>query len=181
MKKNTFGLESASLLDVMTCAVIVLDDQLKILYMNQAAEALLGQSLQRVYNTNIEMLIRNEAFCTQLNDVRSQQEPHAIRAVEIMAGVEEQITLDCIVTPQQESAGFAQSWLLLELHRVDRQLKIAREKQFQQQQQALHELVRGLAHEIKNPLGGLRGAAQLLDLLCHGEDSATPQDTRTAS
>jgi two-component system nitrogen regulation sensor histidine kinase GlnL len=47
--------------------------------------------------------------------------------------------------------------------RVDRQLRIVREKQLLNQQQAIHEMVRGIAHEIKNPLGGLRGAAQLLE------------------
>ena len=55
------------------------------------------------------------------------------------------------------------SGLLLEMHRIDRQLRIVREKQILNQQQAVHELVRGIAHEIKNPLGGLRGAAQLLE------------------
>ncbi len=48
------------------------------------------------------------------------------------------------------------------LRTIDQQLKAAREEQLAQQQQANRELVRNLAHEIKNPLGGIRGAAQLL-------------------
>ncbi|MGB1257259.1 MAG: nitrogen regulation protein NR(II) [Thiolinea sp.] len=156
-------LQYDTLLGVMTCAVVALNDQLRVVYMNQAAEVLLSHSLQRIYGIQIDKLIHNDAFCKQLNTIRSQQEPHAIRAIELMMSPEEQITLDCIVTPQPESQSFGHNWMLLELHQVDRQLKIAREKQLQQQQQALHELVRGLAHEIKNPLGGLRGAAQLLE------------------
>ncbi len=173
-------MQKGALLDVMTCAVVVLDQQLKITYMNQAAEALLGQSLPRVQGTEIDGLIYNETFRAQLLTVRSQQEPHAIRAIELKVNADEQITLDCIVTPQQEGADFARSGLLLELQRVDRQLKIAREKQFQQQQQALYEMVRGLAHEIKNPLGGLRGAAQLLEAELEAElgDTALTEYTR---
>jgi len=53
--------------------------------------------------------------------------------------------------------------LLLEFRQIDQQLKIAREERLQEQQQANRDLIRSLAHEIKNPLGGIRGAAQLLE------------------
>ena len=53
--------------------------------------------------------------------------------------------------------------LLLEFRHIDQQLKIAREERLHEQQQANRELIRNLAHEIKNPLGGIRGAAQLLE------------------
>jgi len=53
--------------------------------------------------------------------------------------------------------------LLLEFRRIDQALRIAREERLLEQQQANRELIRNLAHEIKNPLGGIRGAAQLLE------------------
>ena len=53
--------------------------------------------------------------------------------------------------------------MLVELRQIDYQMRIEQEEHLINQQQATHELVRGLAHEIKNPLGGLRGAAQLLE------------------
>ena len=53
--------------------------------------------------------------------------------------------------------------LLLEFRHIDQQLAIAREERLNEQQQANRELIRSLAHEIKNPLGGIRGAAQLLE------------------
>jgi two-component system nitrogen regulation sensor histidine kinase GlnL len=53
--------------------------------------------------------------------------------------------------------------MVIELRQIDQQLKIAREERLLAQQQANRELVRNLAHEIKNPLGGIRGAAQLLE------------------
>lgn len=56
------------------------------------------------------------------------------------------------------------SGLVVELQRVDRHLRISKEEQLLSQQHTAKMLLRGLAHEIKNPLGGLRGAAQLLDM-----------------
>ena len=50
----------------------------------------------------------------------------------------------------------------MELQPRDRMLRISREETLQAKQETARILVRGLAHEIKNPLGGLRGAAQLL-------------------
>jgi two-component system nitrogen regulation sensor histidine kinase GlnL len=57
----------------------------------------------------------------------------------------------------------AEAELLVELHQVDRQLRITREENLLTQHHATQALIKGLAHEIKNPLGGLRGAAQLLE------------------
>ena len=54
-------------------------------------------------------------------------------------------------------------WLLLEFRHIEQQMRIAREERLLDQSQANRELIRNLAHEIKNPLGGIRGAAQLLE------------------
>lgn len=53
--------------------------------------------------------------------------------------------------------------VLIEFHAIEQQLKVGREERLLDQSQANRELVRNLAHEIKNPLGGIRGAAQLLE------------------
>jgi two-component system nitrogen regulation sensor histidine kinase GlnL len=67
--------------------------------------------------------------------------------------------LTCTVSP----VDVKDATLLLEFRHIDQQLKIAREERLQEQQQANRDLIRSLAHEIKNPLGGIRGAAQLLE------------------
>ena len=54
--------------------------------------------------------------------------------------------------------------VLLELWPLAQQLRQDREERLRELAQAHKELIRNLAHEIKNPLGGLRGAAQLLEL-----------------
>ena len=72
----------------------------------------------------------------------------------------ERLQLTCTVTPAEigDFAGF-----LIELTETHQQLRIAREERLHEQTEANRALIRNLAHEIKNPLGGLRGAAQLLE------------------
>jgi two-component system nitrogen regulation sensor histidine kinase GlnL len=69
------------------------------------------------------------------------------------------VHLHCVITPLESGP----SRVLLELRELEQQLKIAREAKILEQQEANRELIRNLAHEIKNPLGGIRGAAQLLE------------------
>jgi two-component system nitrogen regulation sensor histidine kinase GlnL len=72
---------------------------------------------------------------------------------------QEPLHLDCIVTPVE----VGQAALLLELRPIDQRLRLEREEQRMTQHRANRELIRNLAHEIRNPLGGLRGSAQLLE------------------
>ena len=74
-------------------------------------------------------------------------------------GKQPKLHLTCTVSPIDTK----DAALLLEFRHIDQQLKIAREERLNEQQQANRELIRNLAHEIKNPLGGIRGAAQLLE------------------
>jgi two-component system nitrogen regulation sensor histidine kinase GlnL len=71
----------------------------------------------------------------------------------------EPVPLSCTVT-RIDDFGAA---LLAELRPIEQQLRIEREARIESEQQSNRELVRNLAHEIKNPLGGLRGSAQLLE------------------
>jgi two-component system nitrogen regulation sensor histidine kinase GlnL len=71
----------------------------------------------------------------------------------------ERVHMHCVITPLDTP--FAR--VLLELRELAQQRKIAREAKILEQQEANRELIRNLAHEIKNPLGGLRGSAQLLE------------------
>jgi two-component system nitrogen regulation sensor histidine kinase GlnL len=54
--------------------------------------------------------------------------------------------------------------VLVELWPLEAQARQDREERLREQAQAHKELIRNLAHEIKNPLGGIRGAAQLLEM-----------------
>jgi two-component system nitrogen regulation sensor histidine kinase GlnL len=69
--------------------------------------------------------------------------------------------LDCAVT--QVNLRDEQPWLLLEIEDITQHRRLTRENALLAQLGGSRLMVRQLAHEIKNPLGGLRGAAQLLE------------------
>ena len=72
---------------------------------------------------------------------------------------QEPVQVHVIVTPNDASSD-----IMVELLPIEQQTKQDREERSQEQAQANKELIRNLAHEIKNPLGGIRGAAQLLEM-----------------
>lgn len=172
-------LTQSNLMDMMACAIVVLDHTMCITYMNQAAEMLFGQSLQRMRHVKITYLVHSEEFLHLLQQVIAMSGPQAVREQILQLFDDQSVTLDCVITPIHEPDTpelLPPDGLLLELQRVDRQLRIVREKQILNQQQAAHELVRGISHEIKNPLGGIRGAAQLLE--AELEDSSLKEYTQ---
>ena len=71
----------------------------------------------------------------------------------------EPLPLSCLVAP----IDVPDMPLLVELRPIEEQLRLEREERLLDQQETTRELLRNLAHEIKNPLGGLRGSAQLLE------------------
>ena len=68
-----------------------------------------------------------------------------------------------------------QPTILVELVEIEQQTRQDREERALGQAQANKELIRNLAHEIKNPLGGIRGAAQLLAMELSGKAGSTDQ------
>jgi two-component system, NtrC family, nitrogen regulation sensor histidine kinase GlnL len=147
-------------LEYLSTAVIVLDEESRITYLNPAAENLfdlssknlLGHPLQQVF-TNTEQLAN--AMQQAVYNHASYIEHDLILGTHAHG----KLHLRCAATPLQIS----KNYLLLEFHPIDRPLKLAREEQMLDQTQANRLLLRNLAHEIKNPLGGIRGAAQLLE------------------
>jgi two-component system nitrogen regulation sensor histidine kinase GlnL len=71
---------------------------------------------------------------------------------------ERELVVDCRAAPLERDPG-----LVLELIDTERDRKLRRESELMAQQRLSRRIVRQLAHEVKNPLGGLRGAAQLLE------------------
>ncbi len=158
MNKNTKI--SADLLDSLTTAVMLLDVSLCISYMNISAEVLFGQSLKRVVGKSYKSLFNLNISAQHFDFVLQYKEPQTLRECSLNTGNKELI-VDCIASPCVSNGQL--KGVVVELHRVDRQLRMSRENQLWREQEATETLVRGLAHEIKNPLGGLRGAAQLLE------------------
>ncbi|MDH5232076.1 MAG: nitrogen regulation protein NR(II) [Gammaproteobacteria bacterium] len=156
--------------DNLASAVLLLDQKLNISFVNPAGEALLGLSARQCYGQSIETLFPNaQNWIDSLYKVIETRQQLTERAIQLaQAGTLKKITVDCTAVPT--SFPSADHCLLIELHQIDRLRRISKEESLVSQQNALKVLVRGMAHEIKNPLGGLRGAAQLLEAELPSED-----------
>ncbi|MCE8026782.1 nitrogen regulation protein NR(II) [Billgrantia aerodenitrificans] len=146
------------LMEHLTTAVLVLDDELQLSWMNPAAEALLAVSLGRVKGHSLAaLLVEDDGMGEVLAKARDDQHPFTQREVRLALLGGTVVTIDYTVTPLSAAE------LLVEMEPRDRLLRISREEALLNRQEAIKVLSRGLAHEVKNPLGGIRGAAQLLE------------------
>ena len=151
----------AGILDNLTTGVVVFDKDVKVRYLNQTAESLLAVSARHILGQcPADYITCDGEALTQLIASTVVGRTISKRGVTLVGGDRSNITIDCVVNPVQDEQ--RECYTIVELQQVDRQLRIRRETQLIRQQAATRDLVRGLAHEIKNPLGGLRGAAQLL-------------------
>lgn len=149
------------LLDNLTTATILLNCELRLEYMNPAAEMLLAISGQRSHGQFIsELFTESSEALNSLRQAVEKAHPFTKREAILTAMTGQTITVDYAVTPILNQG---QTLLLLEVLPRDRLLRITKEEAQLSKQETTKMLVRGLAHEIKNPLGGIRGAAQLLD------------------
>lgn len=145
------------LMEHLTTAVLLLDDELRLRWMNPAAEALLAVSLGRVKGLSLPVLLaEDDGMGEVLAKARDDQHPFTQREVRLALLGSSTLTIDYTVTPLSSVE------LLVEMEPRDRLLRISREEALLNRQEAIKVLSRGLAHEVKNPLGGIRGAAQLL-------------------
>ncbi|QEU31083.1 nitrogen regulation protein NR(II) [Pseudomonas luteola] len=148
------------LLDNLTTAVILLNAELRLEYMNPAAEMLLAVSGQRSHGQFISELFTESPEALQaLRQAVEHSHPFTKREALLVSTTGNNLTVDYAVTPVLSPST---TYLLLEVHPRDRLLRITKEEAQLSKQETTKLLVRGLAHEIKNPLGGIRGAAQLL-------------------
>ena len=144
----------------LATAVILLDEEGRVVYLNPAAEHLFDVSGKNLLGYPVQQAFTDAAQLTNAMQ-------HAIRDnasyiehdLALGTHAHGKLHLRCAATPVQ----LDKRYLLLEFHPIDRPLKLAREEQMLDQTQANRLLLRNLAHEIKNPLGGIRGAAQLLE------------------
>ena len=159
LKLNTENLNT-SLLDNLTTAVVLLNKDLKVIYINPAAEALLETSDKHSHNLYIgEILLNEKQIIKPLKSVMDNGITYISRKVRLLKNNTSSMTVDYSasrVLYQNET------FIMLELQELDRSYNISRKEMLISNHETTLGLVRGLGHEIKNPLGGIRGAAQLL-------------------
>ena len=143
-------------------AILLFNRELVLTYINTAGEILLADSAKHLLGLNAKKLFKasDPALLNDLKQCLGMNEPLVDRELNL-AHLNQTKTVNFSATPLMENGQLTE--ILVELQQVDRQLRISKEEQLLAQQNTSRMLVKGLAHEIKNPLGGIRGAAQLLD------------------
>lgn len=150
-----------TMLDSISTGVLALDGDLRVTALNAAGQALLETSEARCLGLHAAKLVLHPGeWLEHLTNVLNSGNPHASRGVSLVLLSGQEIHVDIIITPYADKD--SDSGLLVELMAIDRLLRISREENLLHAQETSRALIRGLAHEIKNPLGGVRGAAQLL-------------------
>lgn len=148
--------DAGQILSSLIASILLLDEELAIHYANPAAQQLLAQSSRKIFGTPLPDLLgyfslNIELMRESLNAGQGFTDNEVTLVIDSRAHI-------FSLTAQR----LADKFILLELAPMDNQRRLSQEQLQHSQQIAARELVRGLAHEIKNPLGGLRGAAQLL-------------------
>jgi two-component system, NtrC family, nitrogen regulation sensor histidine kinase GlnL len=147
-------------LELLATAVVALDERFVVRYANPAAENLLDTGARSLLGQPFLSLFSEKGpLSAALREARATHWDYAAQNVTYARPGREPLPLSCVVT-RIDGSGLA---LLAELRPIEQQLRFAREERIVAEQQANRELIRNLAHEIKNPLGGLRGSAQLLE------------------
>ncbi len=157
------------IIDALSTAVLLLDAELVVIDLNPAAEALLDVSRKQALGTSAANLLG--PACAAGGVIERARAGHATlteHELQLRLPGERSVLIDCSVTPVLDTG--VERHLLVELHGVGRQSRISSEERLLSQNESARALVRGLAHEIRNPLGGLRGAAQLLARELHDEE-----------
>ncbi len=153
-------LNKVDVLDYLSTAVMVLTDELRVCYLNSAAEALLGSSEGRCTGALVTELLspENDELFEGFEDVAATTQSITRRGSRFRTRDGSEVTADLTISLEQNSGH-----LIVELQPINRLIRINRDDHAVFSQATTRALVRGLAHEIKNPLGGVRGAAQLLE------------------
>lgn len=148
-------------LDIIATAVIVIDHKFHLIHANAAAENLFAFSRKNALGVSLTRLIaegaNEESFYAMLTQVKTTDSGFNESSITLNTLAGQTHHCSCVATPLEVDR------IVVEFQPLDQHLKIAREEKLLEQQKLNRELIRNLAHEIKNPLGGIRGAAQLLE------------------
>lgn len=155
--------ELARILDHLNTSVLLVDRRKAVHYLNLAAETLLGLSRNQILGRPIHELLRDSGELAAIIERTFETwQPYARRELSVQCiGSGDELIVDCSVAPfEADESG---TKVLVEISDATQHQRISRETALLNQVGGSRLMIRQLAHEIKNPLGGLRGAAQLLE------------------
>ncbi len=154
--------QNPRILDHLTDAVLVFDTGNRLIYINSAGEMLFAVSARQVHGMRARSIFGLSDRAIEADFKRAVLRGETLTKRNLTLGTPSQpVTVNLTVVPVQENGQV--DMVMVQIEQLDRHLRISMEEQILAQQNAGRMLLRGLAHEIKNPLGGIRGAAQLLE------------------
>lgn len=159
--KNKKALQISSsydILDNLRTAILILDKDFNYIYTNASAIDLLGSAAAIKKLT--ELRCENISLSTYLNNISLDSQSVMLRDLKFKNFDRIERIVDCNISSYYDDE---MQYILLELNETGRLYNISLDQNLIDQQKATREMVKGLSHEIKNPLGGIMGAAQLLD------------------
>jgi two-component system nitrogen regulation sensor histidine kinase GlnL len=157
-------LAADKILDYLSSAVVCLDTTLRICHINAPGEMLFDSSAASLLGKDFNQLfsqIEPSTITSKLDHFVVQRAPMTEHEAKITLFSGKSFSADYTIYPLDEAEVGGN--ILIEIRPLDRQVQILRDELSQLHNQASQQFARGMAHEIKNPLGGIRGAAQLLE------------------
>lgn len=157
-----------NIIDQLLTAIVVLDSALNIIYLNGAAENLLGASGTKTQKKPLKsFFLSGDSSIEGIAEALRTGDSYTRRRANWKLKPDREVIVDFSVTTDDEN-----KHAVIEVQPVDRLLRISRDEAWLASQETTTNMVRSMAHEIKNPLGGIRGAAQLLSRELKDEDLA---------
>jgi len=152
----------ARIVEHLATAVLLFDRDLHLISINSAGEGLLSVSSKRISGMTPRQIWPNSSFFYEAIKRALFSESTCIeRGVDLQLNMDQKLKVDCMITPVMVNDVAEE--ILVELVDADAFVRVMQETNQQTVQEAAKESVQGMAHEIRNPLGGIRGAAQLLE------------------
>jgi len=154
-------MDAQNILESITTSVVITNKFMKIVHVNTAAENLFRSSKENLQNAKLSELFANDKsiIINQVYDAIALNQSSTSRDIEISLKTKTKHNVDCNV---QTIFLEKDKHVLLEIRTLKRIKNIVLNANFINQNNATEMITRSIAHEIKNPLGGIKGAAQLL-------------------
>ena len=154
-------MDAQNILESITTSVVITNKFMKIVHVNTAAENLFRSSKENLQNAKLSELFANDKsiIINQVYDAIALNQSSTSRDIEISLKTKTKHNVDCNV---QTIFLEKDKHVLLEIRTLKRIKNIVTNANFINQNNATEMITRSIAHEIKNPLGGIKGAAQLL-------------------
>ncbi len=146
-------------LDLLATGVLIVETGGTVSFANQAAEILLDTSRRHLVGLPLQRLFIDETLLERLMHEAAADVGQPRHIAELRRPLREPVTVQVMASGIDNDSGR----IVLELFEIEQQLRHSREDRQLDLSEANRHLLRNLAHEIRNPLGGIRGAAQLLE------------------